>query len=643
MSDSPLTVKIGGMRRIEHTAELCIVGGGLSGVAAALCAARRGVKVILMQDRPMLGGNASSEIRMWVRGAKGLHNRETGIISELEEENIYRNPTLCYSVWDSVMWGKVKDEPNIELLLNCSCVDAETETDAEGKIQIKSVTGWQLTTYTWHTVKAEFFSDCSGDSVLATLTGAAWRVGREGHDEYGESIGPETADRKTMGMSCLLQARETDHPVRFTPPEWAYVYPEDGDFVGTGKKKFSLPDEESQPEEKSTEKPSASGVSTAAEIKKISQCTRTHDLGTSDTNFWWIELGGENDSIHDAEWLRDELLRVAFGVWDHIKNYGDHHAENWELDWVGFLPGKRESRRYVGAYTLTQHDLENGGKFDDTVAFGGWPMDDHNPAGFKAEPTDAASTLYPTPSPYGIPYRVLYSSNVKNLFFAGRNISATHAAISSTRVMATCSLMGMAVGEAAALCVEHGVFPNDVSAHYIRELQSRLQDDGAYLPGFVREIPTITRNASVNLPADELKLLLNGIERPDADMHRNYAVLPVGSTLEFDFGSAQALGTLRLVFDPDFSRESISPNAKMRVFCQHGNRGLDFAQVKVAETLVKNFSVECDGKTVYSTDTCHRSLVRIPLNITAKNVKIRFHATWGADEVHLFAADISES
>lgn len=642
MNNSSLTVKTSGMRRIDHTAELCVIGGGLSGISAALCAARRGVKVILMQDRPVLGGNASSEIRMWVRGAKGLHNRETGIVSELEEENIYRNPTLCYSVWDSVMWGKVKDEPNIELLLNCSCVDADTDTDAEGRIHIRSVTGWQLTTYTWHTVKAKYYSDCSGDSVLATITGAEWRVGREGHGEFGESIGPETADRKTMGMSCLLQARETDHPVKFTPPEWAYVYPEDGDFVGTGKKRFSLPDEEPFKGENSTEALLASGASIAGvDIKKISQCTRTHDLGTSKTNFWWIELGGENDSIHDAEWLRDELLKIAFGVWDHIKNYGDHHAENWELDWVGFLPGKRESRRYVGAYTLTQHDLEAGGKFDDTIAFGGWPMDDHNPAGFKAEATDSASTLYPTPSPYGIPYRVLYSSNVENLFFAGRNISATHAAISSTRVMATCALMGMAVGEAAALCTEHDVCPDGVSKLYTRELQSRLQDDGAYLPGFVRAIPDATKNASINLPAEELALLQNGIERPDADMNRNYATLPVGSTLEFDFGTARELKTLRMVFDPDFSRESITPNAKMRVFCQHCNRGLDFAQVKVAKTLVKSFSVECDGKLVYSTDKCHNSLVRIPLNTAAKNVKIRFDATWGADEVHLFSADIS--
>ncbi len=664
MNNSTLTVRTSAMRRIDHTADLCIIGGGLSGIAAALSAARRGVHVLLMQDRPMLGGNASSEIRMWVRGAKGLHNRETGVVSELEEENIYRNPTLCYSVWDSVMWGKVKDEPNIELLLNCSCVDAETEDTPTGKRRIVSVVGWQLTTYTWHTVKAKYFSDCSGDSVLATLTGAEWRVGREGHGEYGETIGPEVSDKKTMGNSCLLQARETDAPVKFIPPEWAYVYPEDADFVGKGKKKAAAADKnpsggvaedadfiwngknsktaaEAAKEQTATELLAAGASISGIEIKTVSKCTRTHTLGTSKTNFWWIELGGENDTIHDTEWLRDELLKIAFGIWDHIKNHGDHHADNWELEWVGFLPGKRESRRYVGPYTLTQNDIEAGGRFADTIAYGGWPMDDHNPGGFKADVDESASTLHPSPSPYGIPYRVLYSANVENMFFAGRNISATHAAISSTRVMATCSLMGQAVGEAAAICVAKSVMPAEVSEKYVSLLQERLLDDCCYLPGFTRKLPELTKAAKINLPAEELALLQNGIERPDADMTRNYAQLELGSTLSFDFGEERQLGTLRLVFDPDFSRESISPNAKMRVFAQRCNRGLDFAGVKVANTLVKAFTVECDGKVVYSTDNCHNSLVRIPLGLKARNVSIHFSETWGADKVHIFSADIN--
>ena len=133
-----------GMARAVHETDLCVVGGGLSGLCAAVAAAREGIKVVLMQDRPVLGGNASSEIRVWVRGAKGLHNRETGIISEIEEDNIHRNPELNYSVWDTVLWEKARSEKNIELILNCSCCDAETVMK-DGKSRIVSVTGWQTT------------------------------------------------------------------------------------------------------------------------------------------------------------------------------------------------------------------------------------------------------------------------------------------------------------------------------------------------------------------------------------------------------------------------------------------------------------------------------------------------------------------
>lgn len=172
------------LKHLEHETDLCIIGGGLSGLCAAVAAARAGTRVILIQDRPVLGGNCSSEIRMWVRGAKERHNRETGILSEMEEENIYRNPTLEAPIWDSVMYGTALREKNITLMMNCSVVDAKTENG-----RIVSVTGWQLTTYTWHTVRAKQFADCSGDSILAPLGRCAlscrpggeeriWRVDR---------------------------------------------------------------------------------------------------------------------------------------------------------------------------------------------------------------------------------------------------------------------------------------------------------------------------------------------------------------------------------------------------------------------------------------------------------------------------------
>ena len=623
---SELTVKTNGMRRIEHQTDLCIIGGGLTGLCAAIAAASEGAKVVLIQDRPVLGGNASSEIRMWVRGAHGLENRETGIISELEEENIYLNPTLIPSTFDNVLWAKVKAEKNITLLLNTTCCDADRE-EKDGVSHITSVTAWQMTTYTWHTVKAKYFADCSGDSILAPLSGAKWRVGREAASEYGEAMGKEVADKKTMGMSCLIQARETDEPVPFTAPDWAYKFETDDDFN-------LIKDSSGNVIEAST------GVS-GVKVQDVKYLARPHTLGTSLTNFWWLELGGEYDSIHDAEEMRDELLKIAYGIWDHVKNYGDHNADNWTLEWVGCIPGKRESRRYVGAHVLTENDIEAGGKFDDIVAYGGWPMDDHNPAGFRSYLSGApASKLYPAPSPYGIPYRVLYGNEVDNLFFAGRNISATHAAMSSTRVMATCALIGQAMGTAASICVNEGVTPHGVYEQKMKLLQDKLRDAGCYLPGTVREIPELTKQAKINLPEAELALLLNGIERPDEEMNVNYATLNIGDALEFDFGEEKELSELRLVFDLDFSRKSVSPNKKMRVFAQKLMTGKDFVPVKVANTLVKSFRVLADGREIYCDTNNRNSLRRIPLGVKAKKLTVIFDETRGIDKVHLFSADV---
>lgn len=158
----------------EHLADLCVIGGGLAGMCAAISAARRGIRVVLMHDRPVLGGNASSEIRMWIRGANGEDVRETGLVEEIALENCYRNPNMNFSIWDSILYEKVMLEENIKLLLNCSCLDAQMK----GR-EISTVTGWQLTTQTYHRVQAKIFADCSGDSILAPLTGAAYRMGRE--------------------------------------------------------------------------------------------------------------------------------------------------------------------------------------------------------------------------------------------------------------------------------------------------------------------------------------------------------------------------------------------------------------------------------------------------------------------------------
>jgi len=593
----------------EHHVQLCVVGAGMAGLICAISAARHGTKVALVQDRPVLGGNASSEIRMAVRGAHGKENKETGILSELELEAIYRNPTLNPSIWDSVLFQKVKEEPNITLLLNTTCIDTTMQGDS-----IASIRCWQLTTYTWHIVHADLFADCSGDSVLSVPSGAEFRLGRESRTEFGESMGPVVADTKTMGMSCLIQAKETDHQVDFIPPDFAYVY-----------------DDES--------------FATIAYDEHHSS-HRDHALATDGCNFWWIELGGNQHVLDDAENIRDELLKTAFGVWDHIKNHGDHHAENWELEWVGFLPGKRESRRYVGAYILTQNDITSYQIFPDLVGYGGWPLDDHNPMGFlNRGEADEISQFLPTPSPYGIPFRSLYSKNICNLLFAGRNISATHAAMSSTRVQATCSVLGQAIGTAAALCCRDRIVPSELYAKGIAELQAALVEDYCFLPGFVRTIPEVARKAHLNLNETERAVLFDGKERLYLDGSEHLVHLAPGRHIEFSFDEAQQVEKLRIVFDPDYSRTSISPFVKIRLFAMRSQLGRDFQPVRMPANLAKEFSVEIDqGKgwtQVYHTETNRRDLFVLPLHTAVRKVRVVFTSAWHAQTINVYACDLA--
>ena len=192
------------MKTLNYKTDLCVIGGGLSGLCCAISAARGGIKTVLIHDRAVLGGNASEEIRMWVCGAHGKDNRETGIIEEITLENFYRNPSSNYSVWSAILYEKAVCEENLTLLLNSSCLDA----DMDGT-KIKSVKAWQSNAETFHVVEAKFFADCSGDSILSTLSGAEFMYGREAKSEFSETIPPDVADRKTMGMSCLFQIRES--------------------------------------------------------------------------------------------------------------------------------------------------------------------------------------------------------------------------------------------------------------------------------------------------------------------------------------------------------------------------------------------------------------------------------------------------
>lgn len=568
------------MQTISHQVEFCVVGGGLAGMCAALQAARHGIKTLIMQERPVFGGNASSEVRMWICGAaKWL---ETGLIEEFRLENFYRNTIPNYSVWDSVLFGKMMFQENLTCLLNCSCLDAKMDGN-----WIKSIKGWQMTTQTFHEVEAQYFADCSGDSILAPLTGAEFRVGREPRSEFNESLANETSDRQTMGMSCIIQARETDSPQKFIPPEWAYSYPDDNSFPN-----------------------------------------RQHFLHKSQ-NFWWLELGGDQDSIADTEEVRDELLKVAFGIWDHMKNHGDDHCcENWIIDWVGFLPGKRESRRYVGDYILTENDVLSGGKFPDTIAYGGWPIDNHHPEGFRY--TGAANyNVYPK-QPYGIPLRSLYSVNVENLLFAGRNISTSHISFSSTRVMATCALVGQAAGALACHAVRGKKSLRETARSGIREIQEMLLDDDCYLPGFQRAISGVCKQAELTATSGNPEPLRSGIDR-DIPGECHCWECTCGDSVEYDLGKKTQLNEIRIVFDSDFTRSTMNMPAVYPLKEEH---------YAPPATLIKSFHIEADGQNICREENNYQRLVRIKLPFAAQKVRLVIDGAYGEGSKKVFAFEV---
>ena len=583
---------------IKHNVDFCVVGGGLSGMCAAIAAARNGLKVAIMQDRPLFGGNASGEIRMWVCGANGKDNRETGIMEEIALENLYRNPYRTWPVWDTILFEKVKQEENIEIILNCSCNDIEMDGN-----RIVSIKGWQTTTQKWHEVSAKYFSDCSGDSVLAPLTGAEYRMGREARSEFDESIAPEVADKKTMGMTCLIQGRQMNDKRTFIAPSWA--------------KKYTKAD---------------------LEPKRLPGIERPNE------NFWYMEIGGEANSIDDTEVLRDELLAIAMGIWDYIKNSGECNADNWELDFVGFLPGKRESRRYVGDHIMTQHDVSSEGKFRDVIAYGGWAMDDHHPGGINTK--EPPTIFHPAPSPFGIPYRSVYSKNIENLFFAGRNISVTHTAMSSTRVMATCAILGQAVGTAAYVANKYGLSPRGVYEERLHELQQTLIRDDCYLPFIETEISDFMKNAEITADGVEApERLINGNER---NFEENGIVIEAGKSIVVDFGKTAKCDLVRIVLDSDLNRETTCEGEHMNEKATVSNIPLNLPKVHLPGFMAKDITVEfLDDAGNWNelariSGNCKR-LIKIEKEFSAKAVKITFNEAWDGNVLNIFSVDVKEA
>lgn len=432
--------------RVFHTVELStdfvVVGGGISGVCAAITAARQGLKVVLIQDRPVLGGNGSSEIRLWMLGATshmGNNNRwarEGGVIDEIMVENTYRNPEGNPIIFDTVMLDKVVSEKNITLLLNTCVYEVVKSTN---KI-IKSVRGFCSQNSTMYEVSAPLFCDASGDGIVGFLSGAPYRMGAESREEFGEKFAPAEDYGELLGHSLYFYTKDVGQPVKYIAP--SYVL----------------------------------------DVTKTVPRFRSFNAKEHGCKLWWVEYGGNLDTVHDTEQIKWELWKVIYGAWDYIKNSGKYpEAENLTLEWVGCIPGKRESRRFEGDYMLIQQDIIEQRFHEDAVSYGGWSIDLHPAAGVFGE--ESACNQWHSKGVYQIPYRCLYSKGIDNLFLAGRIISVSHVAFGSTRVMTTSAHSAQAVGVAAAICRKENLSPREVySKGRITELQRKLSRMGQYIP-----------------------------------------------------------------------------------------------------------------------------------------------------------------
>jgi len=426
--------------------DVIVVGAGAAGSCAALASARTGAKTALIQDRPVLGGNSSIELGVPLAGAGSSkpNARESGIVEEVGRiQARYGFPKTS-----EAFRMAAEEALNLTVFLNKRVFDVEM---ASAK-QIAAVKAVDTLTNEVFVYKAKEFLDCTGDGWVGYFAKADFRFGRESRDEFHESLAPEKADDITMS-GCLMgdqalsfRAADTGKPVTYSPPPWAATLPHPEEF---GRRIL-------------------------------------HVAGGE----WWLEHPGTVDDLWDAERARDELVRISLGYWDLIKNRWPERerAATYQLVYVPIMDARRESRRLVGDHLLTQNDVEAATLFPDRISYGGWPIDVHHPKGIlsgKEGPfhTDARTPLYT------IPFRCLYSRNIDNLLFAGRDMSVTHIALGTVRVQATLAALGQAAGTAAAMCVAKGTTPRGLCQQHIVELQQTLVRDDQYIPGIANDDP----------------------------------------------------------------------------------------------------------------------------------------------------------
>ena len=609
----------------EAEFDVIIVGGGMTGMCAALACARHGANTALIQDRPVFGGNASSEIRMHICGASSNMRKkdaeETGILREILLTNKHENPYYNYSIWDRVLFSVMKKQENLTVFLNTVMHDVETEGT-----RITGIVCYQLTTeISWH-LTGKIFCDCTGNGTLGFMAGAPYRTGCEGKAEFHEPHAPDIPNQNRMGNTLLFKAVDRGEPVQFTPPDNAYHFTEDQ--LRFRKHADLLT-------------PDGQKLQSQADVLMDNMDEATKSLVIDnycvDYGYWWIELTGEKeDIIEEYEDIRDELIRCVYGIWDHIKNGGNHGAQNYDLQWVGMLPGVRESRRLEGEYMLTENDLIDNRIFPDAVAYGGWESDNHVAHGlwdFDKMPSE----IFAFDGLYTIPLRSYISSGMDNLFISGRSMSASKLAMASSRVMGTCAVGGQAVGTAAALCVQYQCTPHEVRKH-IHELQQILLKDDCYIPGFQNEDSLdLARQACVHSSSEKLPAsdVINGYSRAiggHTNCWQSNGIRPEGETLDLAWKQQKMVHQVRLTFDPD-----LNSSIKMTL----SSRRIAEQIPGVPPKLVKDYDVEIvlDGEIVCRHQV-RNNFQRLNVldfePVLCDQITVRIYATNGYEDVRIF-------
>ena len=458
--------------------DVIVVGAGAAGSCAALASARLGADTALLQNRPVLGGNASIELGVPICGAGSAHRnaRESGIIEEVGRIKA----RFGFPKMSEAFRIAAKDEKNLSIFLNRHVFGVEMQGDS----RIRAVKALDTLSGAITTYEAKLFIDCTGDGWVGYFAGAKFRLGRESRDEYGESLAPEKADDITMS-GCIMGRRALSYraenmgkPVSYRPPPWAAKLPPAEEF-GRDPRGF---------------------------------------VGGQ----WWLEHRGTVDDLWNAERARDELIRITFGYWDYIKNAWPERrrAANYALAYVPITDAKRETRRLLGDHVLTQNDVLDAVVFPDRVSYGGWPLDVHHPEGIFSG--KQGPFHYNNPAPiYTIPFRCLYSANIDNLLFAGRDVSVTHIALGSVRVQGTLSPLGQAVGTAAALCAARDISPRELGKKQITQLQQTLLKHDQYIPGIANRDPLdLARRATPSASSQAAYELFDRKRiRKDDDIH----------------------------------------------------------------------------------------------------------------------------